>query len=66
MAKAPCARLTKFIRPSVTERPTLIRNNSKPEATPSKMTVMGLSLFSGSGAGDWFLLLAWLIVYPDP
>ncbi len=40
IAKAPCARLTKPISPSVTDSPTLIRNSSIPEAMPSKITVM--------------------------
>src|SRR6185369_6056294 len=40
MANAPCARFTKFISPSVTESPTLIRNSSTPEAMPSNRTVM--------------------------
>src|SRR5574337_831920 len=39
MAKAPCARLTKFISPSVTDSPTLIRNSSTPEAMPSNRIV---------------------------
>src|SRR6185369_5776090 len=40
MANAPCARFTKFINPSVTDSPTLIRNSSTPEAMPSNRTVM--------------------------
>src|SRR2546426_9592147 len=36
MAKLQCARLTKFIMPSVTDRPTDRRNNSIPYASPSK------------------------------
>src|SRR5580765_6619201 len=40
MAKAPCARLTKFMSPIVTERPMLIRNSRLPYAMPSKRTPM--------------------------
>src|SRR5882757_607400 len=47
MAKAPWARLMKRISPSVTDKPTLIRNNSMPEAMPSKSTVTGCALCSG-------------------
>src|SRR5262245_18298101 len=38
MAKAQCARLTKFIIPSVTDRPTDSRNSSIPYANPSNRT----------------------------
>src|SRR6185437_4088251 len=38
MAKAQCARLTKFIRPSVTDRPTDSKNNNIPYAMPSNRT----------------------------
>src|SRR5690349_7336111 len=38
MAKLQCARLTKFIIPSVTDSPTDSRNNSIPKANPSKST----------------------------
>src|SRR6058998_1994452 len=38
MAKLQCARLTKFIIPSVTDRPTESRNSSIPYANPSKST----------------------------
>src|SRR5258708_6981911 len=36
IAKAPCARLMKFISPIVTDRPILMTNSSAPYATPSK------------------------------
>lgn len=39
MPNAPCARLTKFISPSVTDRPTDRTNNSIPKANPSKRTI---------------------------
>src|SRR5690554_3195264 len=39
MAKTPCAKLTKFIKPSVTDKPTLIRYSNMPYAMPSKITV---------------------------
>src|SRR5689334_4239498 len=39
MANAPCARLTKFIRPRVTERPQASTNSSMPYATPSNKMV---------------------------
>src|SRR5574337_280911 len=51
MANAPCARLTKFIKPSVTDSPTLIRNSSMPEAMPSKTIVMVPPAGPGSRAG---------------
>ena len=38
MAKAQCARLTKFIIPSVTDSPTESRNSSIPYAKPSNRT----------------------------
>src|SRR3989304_7861441 len=38
MANAQCARLTKFIIPSVTETPTESRNRSIPYANPSNRT----------------------------
>jgi hypothetical protein len=34
MANAPCARLTKPIRPIVTDRPTDTMNSTMPAATP--------------------------------
>src|SRR5664279_3838930 len=40
IANAPCARFTKFMSPSVTDSPTLMRNRSMPDATPSKSTVI--------------------------
>src|SRR5690606_12460552 len=39
MPKAPCARLMKFINPSVTDRPTDRTNNSIPKANPSNSTM---------------------------
>src|SRR5215475_13585176 len=39
MANAPCARLTKFIRPRVTDRPQASTNSSMPYATPSNRMV---------------------------
>src|SRR5438105_4134832 len=39
MANAPCARLTKFIRPRVTDRPQASTNSSIPYATPSNRMV---------------------------
>src|SRR6185437_2365733 len=39
MAKAPCARLTKFMMPSVIDRPSASMNSNMPVATPSKRTV---------------------------
>src|SRR5690606_2341132 len=39
MPKAPCARLMKFIMPSVTDRPTDSRNSSMPKAKPSNRTM---------------------------
>src|SRR5262249_26728024 len=39
MANEPCARLTKFIRPRVTERPQASTNSSMPYATPSNRMV---------------------------
>src|SRR5215831_5937220 len=38
MANAPCARLMKFIRPIVTDRPMLIMNSRLPYAMPSNRT----------------------------
>src|SRR4030095_4727876 len=38
MAKAPCARLMKFIRPIVTDRPMLMMNSRLPYAMPSNRT----------------------------
>src|SRR5271163_4937188 len=40
MANAPWARLTKFIRPIVTDRPMLIRNRRLPYEIPSNRTPM--------------------------
>src|SRR3989442_708791 len=62
MAKLQCARLTKFIMPSVTDRPTDRRNSSIPYANPSNRTPMtGASMRSDdrpasvSGDADSFL-----------
>src|SRR5687767_13428664 len=38
MAKLPCARFVKFIRPSVTDSPTASRNSNIPKAKPSNST----------------------------
>src|SRR5471030_3143084 len=39
MAKAPCARFTKFMRPSVTASPDASTKSNMPYATPSKAMV---------------------------
>src|SRR5580698_11389875 len=56
MAKAPCARLMKFIRPSVTESPHASTNSSIPYAIPSNRMVSMIRpsppRHSGSGIHD--------------
>src|SRR5207253_4023129 len=52
MAKAPCARLTKFMRPIVTDRPTLTRKSRLPYAMPSNrtpITTLSPALSQGRG-----------------
>src|SRR5262249_12315588 len=46
MANEPCARLTKFIKPRVTDRPQASTNSSMPYATPSNRMVSMLDLTS--------------------
>src|SRR5690606_35062630 len=51
MAKAPCARLTKIIRPSVIDKPTPTTNCNMPSARPSNRTrPTGPSRFKGVDA----------------
>src|SRR5579859_5764049 len=53
IAKAPCARFTKFMRPIVTDRPTLTRKSRLPYAMPSKRTpitpILSPALSQGRG-----------------
>src|SRR6476660_2157133 len=44
IANAPCARLTKFIRPSVTDSPTAMMKSRLPYASPSNSTPMTLPI----------------------
>src|SRR6185295_18314151 len=59
MANAPCARLTKFINPSVTASPQASTNSSMPYATPSnRMVAMAIPFpppFDGGGWRSLFL-----------
>src|SRR5688572_30542140 len=51
MAKPPCARLTKPIRPIVTERPTETMNSTMPAARPpSRMPATSSPKITGSPA----------------
>src|ERR1051325_11113333 len=53
MANAPCARLTKFIRPRVTDRPQASTNSSMPYATPSNRMVNMRPPARSSGVVGW-------------
>src|SRR5947207_13401841 len=54
MAKPPCARLTKPIRPMVTDRPTDTMNSTMPAATPpSTMLAMSAPKITGGPAYVW-------------
>src|SRR5258706_887007 len=59
IAKAPWARLTKFMRPIVTDRPTLTRKRTLPYAMPSKRTPATISLSLGRGPGRGSL--SWIL-----